>query len=294
MTSSDLQGDKASIASIGTSASVSSPTVHKPSIPSTSSSTTTSIINLPIQSILTKYEIEKGILYLSAPLTFSLLTLHPRLRPYFGPLGLLVSTTALILSSFSTSIWQLIATQGVLCALGSGLLYSPTTLYLDEWWVKRKGLAYGVMLGSKSAAGVALPFLTQILLEKYGFRITIRAWAVASVRSAFQIPPLNPEDDSPVFPKPTPPDPRNQKKIKTNKTPQLILTFPLLHFLRPRISLPPANSPGPSSPSPPSGPSKRETPSNPSATTSPARTSPPTPSAPCTCTPRPRPSRSPC
>ncbi|KAI8262167.1 hypothetical protein K4K53_012342 [Colletotrichum sp. SAR 10_77] len=35
-------------------------------------------------------------------------------------------------------------------------MFTPTTLYLDEWFIKRKGLAYGVMWAGKSAAGVLL------------------------------------------------------------------------------------------------------------------------------------------
>jgi predicted MFS family arabinose efflux permease len=66
----------------------------------------------------------------------------------------------------------------VLSAIGCGLLFSPTTLYLDEWFIRRKGLAYGVVLAGKSIAGVVLPLVTSASLEKWGFRNTIRAWAV--------------------------------------------------------------------------------------------------------------------
>ena len=39
----------------------------------------------------------------------------------------------------------MIVTQGVLYALGGTLLYTPTVTFLDEWFVKRKGFAYGIM-----------------------------------------------------------------------------------------------------------------------------------------------------
>ena len=124
----------------------------------------------------------QGILYLSAPVTFTLLTRYPRLQRSCGPVGLALLIAGSILSSFATDIWQLIATQGVICAIGSGLLYGPTTLYLDQWFVQRKGLAYGIMLASKSFAGAGLPFAMGALLDTFGFRITMRAWALASVR----------------------------------------------------------------------------------------------------------------
>lgn len=59
--------------------------------------------------------------------------------------GLIVVVSALIASSFSTHLWHLILTQGVLYAIGGSLLYSPAAIYLDQWFVKRKGLAFGVM-----------------------------------------------------------------------------------------------------------------------------------------------------
>lgn len=74
------------------------------------------------------------------------------------------------------------ATQGVIAAIGGGLLYSPVTLYMDEWWVRRKGLAYGVMLASKALSGVIIPFVMDAALHRFGFRITMRAWSVAVVR----------------------------------------------------------------------------------------------------------------
>lgn len=138
-----------------------------------------------------------GLLYLMMPLSFTLLTRYPRLRPYCGPLGLTITVASLILSSYATQVWQLIASQGVMCAIGSGLLYSPTTLYLDEWFIARKGMAYGTIGAGKSAAGVIFPFLMSSLLSRFGGRTTLQAWSVALV----------------------------------------ILTAPLLFFLKPRIPL---------------------------------------------------------
>jgi MFS family permease len=76
---------------------------------------------------------------------------------------------------------MLIATQGVLYALGCGLLFSPISLYLDDWFVERKGLAYGTMWAAKSAVGVVTPFLMRWLLDTYGAVTAIRIWVVASV-----------------------------------------------------------------------------------------------------------------
>ena len=126
--------------------------------------------------------IRQGILYLSSPITFAVLTRWPRLSRWFGPIGLTTIACGLLMSSFATTVKHLVATQGVICALGSGLLYAPTTLYLDDWFVRRKGLAYGIMSAGKSVAGVALPFAMSESLERFGLRVTLRAWTAVVVR----------------------------------------------------------------------------------------------------------------
>lgn len=84
-------------------------------------------------------------MYLFAPISLYVLEAWPCIRRLSSVLGLMVATSALIASSFSTKVWHLILTQGVLYAIGGSLLYSPTMFYLDEWFVKKKGLAFGVM-----------------------------------------------------------------------------------------------------------------------------------------------------
>ncbi|KAF1923117.1 uncharacterized protein M421DRAFT_104602 [Didymella exigua CBS 183.55] len=82
-----------------------------------------------------------GIVHLILPFAFTILTRWPHLRRWFGPLGLVPTAVGFSMTPFATSVWQLIAAQDVMCALGCILLFTPTTLYLDDWFVKRKGLA---------------------------------------------------------------------------------------------------------------------------------------------------------
>ena len=122
------------------------------------------------------------------PLAFIILNRYPYLKPWCGPLGLLVTVVSLTASAFVSNIGALIATQGVLYALGCGLIFSPMSLYMDEWFIERKGFAYGVMWAGKSSVGVAMPFLFSALLRRFGLRSTILAWTVASV--ALTLPTL--------------------------------------------------------------------------------------------------------
>lgn len=113
------------------------------------------------------------------PVAFTLLTRYPKLRSFSGPVGLAITILSFVLSAFAAKVWQLVVSQGILCAIGSGLLFSPTTLYLDEWFVQRRGMAYGTIWAGKSAAGVVFPFLMSSLLEHFGPRTTLLSWSVA-------------------------------------------------------------------------------------------------------------------
>ncbi|KAF2104267.1 MFS general substrate transporter [Rhizodiscina lignyota] len=146
-----------------------------------------------------------GILYCCSPLTFAVLSRWPKLRRFFGPVGLAISTASLIASTFVSSVSALIATQGVLNAIGCGLLFAPTTLYLDEWFIRRKGIAYGLMWAGKSLDGAVFPFIMDFMLRSLGWKNTLRIWAAA----------------------------------------MFALTAPLLFFLRPRIPISQSTRPRP-------------------------------------------------
>ncbi|KAJ5547966.1 hypothetical protein N7513_005200 [Penicillium frequentans] len=122
-----------------------------------------------------------GLLYLLSPVTFTLLTRYPRLQIWCAPTGLVITVIGSLLSSFSVKVWQLIATQGVICAIGNALLFSLPSLYLDQWFIRRKGLALGIMWAAKSITGVALPFIASACLNKFGSSTTLRAWTVTTL-----------------------------------------------------------------------------------------------------------------
>ena len=88
---------------------------------------------------------------------------------------------ALVAASFATQVVHLISTQGLLYGLGASLVYSPFTFYIDQWFVKRKGLAYGVFWAGTGFCGSLTPTLMEWAINNYGFRITLRAWALVLV-----------------------------------------------------------------------------------------------------------------
>ena len=135
-----------------------------------------------------------GVMYLSMPFLFALFTRRwARRRQTAALCGAGLTCSSFLLSSFSTHVWHLVATQGVMASLGCALIYSPTTLSLGEWFnTSNRAVAYGVVLSCKNIVGSACPFLLRVLLDRYGFRVTLRSWAAivagTSILAIFLLP----------------------------------------------------------------------------------------------------------
>ncbi|KAI5458287.1 major facilitator superfamily domain-containing protein [Mariannaea sp. PMI_226] len=120
-----------------------------------------------------------GIMYLDFPIVVGLQRLYPGALIWGPTVGLLTMCLALTISSFSQTTTHLVITQGVLYAIGGSICYCPCMLYIEEWFVQRKTMAYGIMWSGTGTGGFIIPFVLQYLLETYGFRTTLRIWAVA-------------------------------------------------------------------------------------------------------------------
>ena len=135
-----------------------------------------------------------GVMYLSMPFLFALFTKRwARRRRTAALCGAALASISFLLSSFSTHVWHLVLTQGVMAALGCALIYSPTTLSLGEWFnTSNRAVAYGAVLSCKNIVGSACPFLLRVLLDRYGLHITLRLWtaiaAGTSILAIFLIP----------------------------------------------------------------------------------------------------------
>lgn len=105
-------------------------------------------------------------MYLSCPIWFAAFKRWPHIRQKCAVTGLLINAVAIAAASFATEVSHLILTQGVLYAIGGVMVYCPTCAFLDEWFIRRKGLAFGVMWVSSSCV-----FLNTINAEAFGSRI---------------------------------------------------------------------------------------------------------------------------
>jgi len=91
-------------------------------------------------------------MFIGAPFHFMYMQWWPNHRRKSCFVGIALMGLGLITSSFAQEVWQLILTQGVLYALGGMLVYYPVLLFLDEWFVRRKGMAFGIMWVSISGS----------------------------------------------------------------------------------------------------------------------------------------------
>jgi len=93
--------------------------------------------------------------------------------------GWLTCMASLVAASFATKVWHLVVTQGLGYGVGFLVLYYALLSMLNEWFVKRRGLAYGVLFAAAGISGIGLPFLIEAVLKRWGLQFTLRAYAIA-------------------------------------------------------------------------------------------------------------------
>ena len=99
-----------------------------------------------------------------------------RLMDRAGPravmeLGVALMAGGLLLAPLTTQAWHLYLTIGVLVGGGSVCLgYSGQSLFLPNWFVRRRGLAMGIAFAGVGVGSVTLLPLVQLLIEGAGWR----------------------------------------------------------------------------------------------------------------------------
>ena len=113
--------------------------------------------------------------YLGALFTTPFVRKYQRFQRYMIHLGWTLCIVSLIAGSFATQIGTLIFTQGILYGTGVLILYYPLLSMVNEWFVQKRGLAYGILYCGTGVTGVAFPFIIEALLIRYGYATTLRA-----------------------------------------------------------------------------------------------------------------------
>ncbi|KAI0189912.1 major facilitator superfamily domain-containing protein [Astrocystis sublimbata] len=122
--------------------------------------------------------IASGLGYLGAPVIVPFIQRYQRWRRHMIITGWSICIAGLLLGSFASTLETLILTQGVAYGVGFLIFYYPILGLVNEYWIARRGMAWGVMCGASGFSGVAIPFILQSLLARYGYRTTLRAVAV--------------------------------------------------------------------------------------------------------------------
>ncbi|KAF7548522.1 hypothetical protein G7046_g8650 [Stylonectria norvegica] len=119
--------------------------------------------------------------FLGGPIATPLVKRYQRWQRHMIFGGFAIVIVSLVAASFAESVPGLIGTQGFLYGFGFLIMYFPVLSMLNEWFVQRRGFAYGVLYAGGGVSGVGFPFLFQVLLSSYGWRNTLRIVAVAEV-----------------------------------------------------------------------------------------------------------------
>ena len=125
--------------------------------------------------------VAQGLSYLGSPFSNALTRRFPKYHRQQIWISWPLCIGGLVAGSFTDSLGWLIVTQGVMYGVGFiGLTY-PILSMVDEWWVSRKGMAFGLITSAAGASGVVMPFIINALLARYGYKVTLRAIAVGMI-----------------------------------------------------------------------------------------------------------------
>jgi len=122
-----------------------------------------------------------GIAWLATPLTNALVLRYSDHRMHMLWFGWLLCITGLVGASFATQVWHLQVFQGFFYGAGWVIYWSPMLVTMNEWWIERRGMAFGLWFTASNVSGFIMPFLVQWLLDRHDFRVTLRVYTVLSV-----------------------------------------------------------------------------------------------------------------
>ncbi|CEG63522.1 hypothetical protein RMATCC62417_00651 [Rhizopus microsporus] len=125
----------------------------------------------------------------------------PLLAP-FGPkvtlgCGTVLMSLGIILAGFSTEVWHLYLTMGIVFGIGSSLVYMSVVGVIPQWFSKRRGTAMGLSSAGSGFGGLALSPMVTSLVQRYGLPwahriIGLMAFGICAIASCLirtRLPP---------------------------------------------------------------------------------------------------------
>ncbi|GAA5865850.1 hypothetical protein JCM8547_005735 [Rhodosporidiobolus lusitaniae] len=88
-----------------------------------------------------------------------------------------ITSGAYLIASWTTKAEHLIVLLGVIGGTANAVLFTPVWYLLSQWFVVRRGFAYGVIVSGIGLGGLIFPFILDGLLKAGGFALMARVWA---------------------------------------------------------------------------------------------------------------------
>lgn len=89
-----------------------------------------------------------------------------------------ILVVATLLTAECTEFWQLLLCQGLLAGFCCGMIFSPIPAVASQWFKTKRALAFGIMSTGSSLGGSIIPIAADNLIEKIGFKWTMRVIAL--------------------------------------------------------------------------------------------------------------------
>ncbi|KIM36461.1 hypothetical protein M413DRAFT_78188 [Hebeloma cylindrosporum] len=94
--------------------------------------------------------------------------------------GSLILVVAIALVAECTEYWHFLLCQGIGVGLGAGICFGPAAPIVGHWFLKRRGLAFGITAAGSSLGGSVYPIIARQLINAVGFQWTMRILALIS------------------------------------------------------------------------------------------------------------------
>ncbi|VDB97969.1 unnamed protein product [Peniophora sp. CBMAI 1063] len=89
-------------------------------------------------------------------------------------IGSFMSVFGFMMTSLSTSFYQILLAQGVCLGIGNGLLFTPSVAIVATYFERKRGLAVGIAITGSSVSGIIYPVIFRQLQPQIGFPWTMR------------------------------------------------------------------------------------------------------------------------
>ncbi|KAJ1896801.1 hypothetical protein LPJ66_003770 [Kickxella alabastrina] len=92
--------------------------------------------------------------------------------------GAIICRLAILLTSFTNVLWQVVLTQGIMFGIGAACIFSPSSSLPSQWHDKTRPLATAITVAGSGAGSMLFTAITQNLLDAIGYKWALRVLAL--------------------------------------------------------------------------------------------------------------------